>query len=239
MRRFIVLAPPVLLALAFACSPAADRNDTSGTPTPDAGTKAPDAGTKVPDAGTTVTPDAGTADVPCGNVSELGSCDDTSAVFCDTQSDTLVTIDCPGEFGAGGTSECADLANFGAWCVVPSGAQCVFQTSDQNTIVLGCGTASGADSTLGCELSTGCTAATACTPVGQGQTFAAACQGSKLAIDCTPWGQPILVDCVSSAKGTGCEGNTCVGVVAGQPCDANIHCATGLTCTNGTCAATP
>lgn len=160
----------------------------------------------------------------CGSVTLEGSCSGNVLTYC-APGDTLVTVDCaPNGFTCG-------LVNpaWGYDCLAPVGDACVFSNGAQGSQQVFCaGTnpgcviredAAGATQSV-CQANVG-----ACTANG----FAPACVGNNLLnVSCLS-SQPLTYDC-QSLGGTGCSNGTCVGVTAGNLCDAFLVCAAGLTC---------
>ncbi len=176
-----------------------------------------------------------------GNVtcSGNGVCAGAVAEWCPAGG-TAGSLDCSMIRGTSGALEgatCSTASSFGAWCAVGTGKTCLIGGQARSGYLY-CGDSGGPSSALGCDLENGCTQTTgSCTfDAGTPPT----CQGSQLVVDCTPWGQPVVHTCTSSAiGGSGCQQGACVGVDAGLPCDATRLCGDGLACDATTHACIP
>ncbi len=159
------------------------------------------------------------AQVPCGTVTVQGECQGNTLRFCDSQSSSLVTLDCSTTVPS---ATCQLLnANWGYDCVAPTGGACVYRNAMGGSSVVFCAGATG-----GCVLGAG--AATCQTGVASCvDTDVDTCVQNRLVLVCGG-GQSVVLDCAS--LGGSCSGTQCIGATAGMPCGANIQCASGLTC---------
>ncbi len=192
------------------------------------------------DAGSSTDTSTGSPDVaetvPCGEITFAGECEGDTLRYCDTQNDTLIESDCS-QVTVGDPAVAATCGfveeEYGFDCVFPVGAPCLTGTGEDLQILLCAGTEPG------CVL--GATAATCtenlgtCTPPGEGEEFAASCNGDLLNVSCQI-NQPVAYDC--AALSGSCSEGTCVGIPEGGTCDGElILCAEGFACTEGTCTA--
>jgi MYXO-CTERM domain-containing protein len=188
----------------------------------------------------------------CGAITTFGECQTDDAVWCSEDnvdagnSDAdLIRLQCA-EFTEPGT--CAELNDFGSWCVFQPGETCAFVSPNDDLITFGCDDGAGNQGNAGCDIFAGCVNnVNSCTPVTAPARFLPTCYGDGLAVDCQAWGQPVTVDCTDAAiGGTGCSAGACQGIAAGGDCDDSIYlCADGLVCEGagptslGTCVAGP
>jgi hypothetical protein len=221
----------------------------SGSPnTPDAATGGTDAATPPADAGPEVV-ETCSDNLSGGTVDTFGVCHDGDAVWCSDNAFVRLTCDSLDDFfaapDAGMLSQagvCQVFDDVGSWCVFEEGAQCYV---GENSLPFGCGEGA-ASTTMGCDISDGCvTGMVACTPDAD---FAPTCQGDRLVLDCTPWGQPLSINCASAEiGGTTCQNDVCVGLPQDVECAPGLtSCAAGLECTDvdaitgvGVCAPPP
>jgi hypothetical protein len=121
---------------------------------------------------------------------------------------------------------CQEFTDFGSWCVFDEGDQCYVGS---NNPPFGCGQGA-ASSSMGCDIADGCSSGmVACTPSAN---FAPTCQGDRLVLDCSPWGQPTSINCAApEVGGTTCQDAQCIGVTDGSECTVGLTaCADGLEC---------
>jgi len=210
-----------LALLLAACSGSGSSTSTSGT------------GSSSGSSGTSATIDPG-----CGTVSEQGSCQGNTAVYCyendlddggtgtvDLDCDTLVAND--NDFTCGTVSP-----DYGVDCMAASGTNCGFVDQQGNPLFAFC---QGADA--GCQLGSGgftcATGLATCSNFPDGGVVPPTCVGPKLQVTCQV-NQPVNYDC--SAFGGTCENVQCINLVAGAPCDLPdagvivFVCANGLHC---------
>ncbi|MCC7074898.1 MAG: hypothetical protein IT383_26545 [Deltaproteobacteria bacterium] len=171
----------------------------------------------------------------CGTVDELGECDGTDAIWCDTASNTLARVECGDLLGDGTVAGgCEVFAGFGSWCAMPDGTACAFSSQSGQAITMGCATDSS-----GC-IDGVCTAgAGACAP-DTGETGTQTClAGNILQLACGATSQVIGYTCAGISAASTCSGDVCTGVASGDPCaDGVAECGSGLTCgSEDTCVA--
>jgi hypothetical protein len=168
----------------------------------------------------------------CPNFPASGQCDDNTVHWCGPTMDGQT----PAGFDCGiVNASCATDDNFGAWCAAGPGAPCVVNNTMGRAGYLFCGDAHGPSAALACDLEQGCVQGSgSCMP---GMATAPTCQGNQLVVDCTPWGQPVVHDCIGLG-GTGCSMGHCVTDVPDAGCSGTIQCDTGFVCdpTTKTCA---
>jgi MYXO-CTERM domain-containing protein len=174
--------------------------------------------------------------VPCeggapggGDVSELGECDGTDAIFC-SRNGTIVRVPCAALFQGAPVGTCEVYDGFGSWCAFNDGDACAFRTQDGDTQFFAC-----ANDTSGCVDGVCTPNVGSCTPSQQGNP--PACKnGTQIDAGCFPWGQSLILSC---DEGQTCERQgVCTGAQSGDQCLTGvIECAAGLAC-NGENAAT-
>lgn len=175
----------------------------------------------------------------CAGLDEAWTCDGTAMVHCQGGQE-LEALDCAtldgGDLPARGT--CVDLgAELGAWCTMPAGNACYFETTDGTPVAFACGTPTPAPpGTMACDPLGGCVPFSgACAP----QT----CSGDRMVVDCLAMGSytlPYVWTCSDPAIGGVCQNGHCREADVGALCLADyIDCSAGLGCTDpagGTCA---
>lgn len=175
----------------------------------------------VPDAGPE---DSGTG--ACGTVTPEGFCSGAVLTYCDTDTSTVVVIDCA---EGDPTTTCIEIdPTYGVDCAAAVGAECLFEDQNGDFFSLFCqGTNAGCAEGL---LSANCVENVGpCTDDSVGT-----CVGDRLVVECVI-NQPYMFAC--DAFGGTCSGGTCVGATEGNPCSREILCAEGLDCVNDECTA--
>ena len=165
----------------------------------------------------------------CGDVTGQGECDGDTLRYCaneGTAGETIETFNCGQE-----SLKCGEMRpdTFGCVGAVGLGATC-WDAQQNNGEVSYCG---GDDGTLACELDVYWGEGTCVrsneicdAPVGAAPT----CSGNRLMLFCSVAQQPVLLNCTDYGANCSDSANACVGVDRGEPCDANLRCATGMFC---------
>ena len=190
---------------------------------------------------------AAAAQTTCGDVTPAGECQGDTALWC--LGGDLQTLTCNSlSSDAGGTSAgtCADISNggWGAWCLVNEGDGC--WDSALNTSYACTRDGVAVDFEQACDKRSGCASVGfrfldqlgACNFDSFLPNAPALfeCIGSKLVVDCSPWGQTITLDC--AADGGTCNGDLgiCIMDRAGAFCDDHdAICGGDLICQAGAC----
>lgn len=181
--------------------------------------------------------DAGPAPLRCGaTLTDDGACYGAVAAWCEEPNEGgsaadagVRTLDCAALADDDGS--CVVLAEVGAFCGVAEGGPCALGVDD-GVVQLACLSGGALDDGAVCDLEDGCVSGAPCTTAGR------ACEGDVLRLTCAPFGQALVVDCVT--LGGRCSDDTCVDVTEGGRCGAGLTCADDLVCVGsdrglGTC----
>jgi len=177
-------------------------------------------------------------DVPCGNVSFVGACQGDLLKWCENGG--LKTYDCAvrvGTWASCGLYDCTDTGVDGQGNPLCYGYGCVAELNQPCNV---------APNFLGCNLDLGhgcrgdaCVAASSCDSATDPPT----CTGNR--VNFCPYGRLWDYDCSQGnsapyvCQDTGNGNSDCLGTAGGN-CNLTSNppwnCATGYTCTNGTCS---
>jgi MYXO-CTERM domain-containing protein len=173
--------------------------------------------------------DAGADDagaMGCGTVTPEGMCSGTTLTYCDTDTSSVVVVDCTMELESP-TATCIDVsATWGSDCALAVGDDCLAEDENGDLVPLFCqGTGPGCVE--------GPTTASCLENVGPcDETHIGTCVAGRLILDCVE-SQPYALAC--EAFGATCSGDRCVGGDEGFPCFEGLECEMGLVCQDDVC----